>query len=62
MNSEPLAGFCVDVIIEIMINNLLFMLLEFFLSFRLLKRVCELNGHLGFMIKEALNAYLQGSW
>ncbi|XP_056893155.1 protein sel-1 homolog 3 isoform X1 [Takifugu flavidus] len=28
----------------------------------LLKRVCELNGHLGFMIKEALNAYLQGSW
>lgn len=55
MNSEPLAGF----IIEIMFNNLLFM---FWNSFRLLKRVCELNGHLGFMIKEALNAYLQGSW
>lgn len=27
----------------------------------MLKRVCELNGHLGFMVKEALDAYLQGS-
>ncbi|KAM9384072.1 protein sel-1 homolog 3 isoform 1-T1 [Pholidichthys leucotaenia] len=26
------------------------------------KRVCERNGHLGFMIREALQAYLQGSW
>uniref|UniRef100_A0A3Q0QU68 SEL1L family member 3 n=1 Tax=Amphilophus citrinellus TaxID=61819 RepID=A0A3Q0QU68_AMPCI len=24
--------------------------------------VCEQNGHLGFMIREALQAYLQGSW
>ncbi|XP_061593913.1 protein sel-1 homolog 3-like isoform X2 [Cololabis saira] len=28
----------------------------------MLKRVCEQNGHLGFMIREALQAYLQGSW
>ncbi|XP_006790304.1 protein sel-1 homolog 3 [Neolamprologus brichardi] len=28
----------------------------------LLKKVCERNGHLGFMIREALRAYLQGSW
>uniref|UniRef100_UPI003AAF89C0 protein sel-1 homolog 3 n=1 Tax=Centroberyx gerrardi TaxID=166262 RepID=UPI003AAF89C0 len=28
----------------------------------LLKRVCERNGHLGYMIREALQAYLQGSW
>uniref|UniRef100_A0A3B4G3W8 SEL1L family member 3 n=1 Tax=Pundamilia nyererei TaxID=303518 RepID=A0A3B4G3W8_9CICH len=28
----------------------------------LLKKVCERNGHLGFMIREALQAYLQGSW
>ncbi|XP_030583534.1 protein sel-1 homolog 3 [Archocentrus centrarchus] len=28
----------------------------------LLKKVCEQNGHLGFMIREALQAYLQGSW
>lgn len=29
---------------------------------RMLKTVCEQNGHLGFMIREALHAYLQGSW
>lgn len=29
---------------------------------RMLKKVCEQNGHLGFMIKEALQAYLRGSW
>uniref|UniRef100_A0AAV2KTS0 Protein sel-1 homolog 3-like n=1 Tax=Knipowitschia caucasica TaxID=637954 RepID=A0AAV2KTS0_KNICA len=29
---------------------------------RMLKKVCEQNGHLGFMIREALHAYLQGSW
>ncbi|XP_072294196.1 protein sel-1 homolog 3 [Eucyclogobius newberryi] len=29
---------------------------------RMLKKVCEQNGHLGFMIREALRAYLQGSW
>ncbi|KAM6921995.1 protein sel-1 homolog 3 [Xenentodon cancila] len=28
----------------------------------MLKRVCEQNGHLGFMVREALQAYLQGSW
>uniref|UniRef100_A0A3B4VE07 Protein sel-1 homolog 3-like n=1 Tax=Seriola dumerili TaxID=41447 RepID=A0A3B4VE07_SERDU len=28
----------------------------------MLKKVCEQNGHLGFMIREALQAYLQGSW
>ncbi|XP_034561447.1 protein sel-1 homolog 3 [Notolabrus celidotus] len=28
----------------------------------MLKKVCEQNGHLGFMISEALQAYLQGSW
>uniref|UniRef100_A0A8P4KDE9 Protein sel-1 homolog 3 n=1 Tax=Dicentrarchus labrax TaxID=13489 RepID=A0A8P4KDE9_DICLA len=28
----------------------------------MLKTVCEQNGHLGFMIREALQAYLQGSW
>ncbi|XP_017278998.1 protein sel-1 homolog 3 [Kryptolebias marmoratus] len=28
----------------------------------MLKKVCERNGHLGFMIREALQAYLQGSW
>ncbi|XP_027146236.1 protein sel-1 homolog 3 isoform X2 [Larimichthys crocea] len=28
----------------------------------MLKKVCEQNGHLGFMIKEALQAYLRGSW
>ncbi|KAF7646549.1 hypothetical protein LDENG_00185830, partial [Lucifuga dentata] len=28
----------------------------------LLKRVCEKNGHLGYMIREALQAYLHGSW
>ncbi|KAG7228882.1 hypothetical protein INR49_008660 [Caranx melampygus] len=28
----------------------------------MLKKVCELNGHLGFMTREALQAYLQGSW
>ncbi|XP_069378563.1 protein sel-1 homolog 3 isoform X2 [Paralichthys olivaceus] len=27
----------------------------------MLKKVCEKNGHLGFMIREALQAYLQGS-
>ncbi|XP_073332497.1 protein sel-1 homolog 3 [Pagrus major] len=27
----------------------------------MLKKVCEQNGHLGFMIREALQAYLQGS-
>ncbi|XP_026160908.1 protein sel-1 homolog 3 isoform X2 [Mastacembelus armatus] len=29
---------------------------------KMLKKVCEQNGHLGFMIREALQAYLQGSW
>ncbi|KAJ0065297.1 hypothetical protein NL108_007031, partial [Boleophthalmus pectinirostris] len=29
---------------------------------RMLKKVCERNGHLGFMIREALQAYLRGSW
>ncbi|XP_033848057.2 protein sel-1 homolog 3 [Periophthalmus magnuspinnatus] len=29
---------------------------------RMLKKVCEQNGHLGFMIREALQAYLRGSW
>jgi len=29
---------------------------------RMLKKVCEQNGHLGFIIREALQAYLQGSW
>lgn len=28
----------------------------------MLKKVCEQNGHLGFMIREALQAYLKGSW
>ncbi|KAM4549430.1 protein sel-1 homolog 3 isoform 1-T1 [Odontesthes bonariensis] len=28
----------------------------------MLKRVCEQNGHLGFIIREALQAYIQGSW
>ncbi|XP_072246122.1 protein sel-1 homolog 3 isoform X3 [Leuresthes tenuis] len=28
----------------------------------MLKKVCEQNGHLGFIIREALQAYLQGSW
>ncbi|XP_068176249.1 protein sel-1 homolog 3 [Antennarius striatus] len=28
----------------------------------MLKTVCEQNGHLGFMIREALQAYLQGFW
>ncbi|GAA6217828.1 protein sel-1 homolog 3-like [Lates japonicus] len=28
----------------------------------MLKKVCEQNGHLGFMIREALQAYLWGSW
>ncbi|XP_029939860.1 protein sel-1 homolog 3 isoform X2 [Salarias fasciatus] len=28
----------------------------------ILKKVCEQNGHLGFMIRGALQAYLQGSW
>ncbi|XP_067453772.1 protein sel-1 homolog 3 [Thunnus thynnus] len=28
----------------------------------MLKKVCEQNGHLGFMIREALQAYLRGSW
>nr|XP_020459014.1 protein sel-1 homolog 3-like [Monopterus albus] len=28
----------------------------------MLKKVCDQNGHLGFMIREALQAYLQGSW
>ncbi|XP_047442199.1 protein sel-1 homolog 3 isoform X2 [Mugil cephalus] len=28
----------------------------------LLKKVCEQNGHLGFMIRDALQAYLQASW
>ncbi|KAK2835898.1 hypothetical protein Q5P01_016382 [Channa striata] len=28
----------------------------------MLKKVCERNGHLGFMIREALRAYLKGSW
>ncbi|XP_059197524.1 protein sel-1 homolog 3 [Centropristis striata] len=28
----------------------------------MLKKVCEQNGHLGFMIRDALQAYLQGSW
>ncbi|XP_040897218.1 protein sel-1 homolog 3 isoform X2 [Toxotes jaculatrix] len=28
----------------------------------ILKKVCEQNGHLGFMIREALQAYLRGSW
>ncbi|KAA0706751.1 Protein sel-1 -like protein 3 [Triplophysa tibetana] len=28
----------------------------------LLKRVSELNGHLGIMVKEALQIYLRGSW
>ncbi|XP_071343140.1 protein sel-1 homolog 3 [Trachinotus anak] len=28
----------------------------------MLKKVCEQNGHLGFMIREALQAYLQGWW
>lgn len=29
---------------------------------RMLKKVCEQNGHLGFMVRDALQAYLQGSW
>ncbi|KAK7888978.1 hypothetical protein WMY93_024538 [Mugilogobius chulae] len=32
------------------------------IAVRMLKKVCERNGHLGFMIREALQAYLQGSW
>uniref|UniRef100_A0A8C6P4Q3 Protein sel-1 homolog 3-like n=1 Tax=Nothobranchius furzeri TaxID=105023 RepID=A0A8C6P4Q3_NOTFU len=28
----------------------------------MLTKVCEQNGHLGFTIREALQAYLQGSW
>nr|XP_033477060.1 protein sel-1 homolog 3-like isoform X1 [Epinephelus lanceolatus] len=28
----------------------------------MLKKVCEQNGHLGFMVRDALQAYLQGSW
>lgn len=28
----------------------------------LLQKVCKQNGHLGFMMREALQAYLQGAW
>nr|XP_043900763.1 protein sel-1 homolog 3 [Solea senegalensis] len=28
----------------------------------MLKKVCDVNGHLGFMIREALQAFLHGSW
>ncbi|XP_070817191.1 protein sel-1 homolog 3 [Chaetodon trifascialis] len=28
----------------------------------MLKTVCERNGHLGFMVRQALQAFLQGSW
>lgn len=46
----------------VLLFNMLLSFVGFPHFFRLLKQVSEMNGHLGFMVKDALQTYQRGSW